>query len=45
MGDFEGDDLSGHRCADISAHNNTDGLGQIHQAGGDEPNNEHSGHR
>ena len=38
---IEGCDLSGDRCANVGAHNDADGLSQIHQSGIDKSNHHH----
>ena len=42
---LEGDDLSRDGRADVGTHDHTDGLDHGHEAGRDEPHQEHGGHR
>ena len=45
LGNLEGDDLGRHGRADVGSHNDADGLGKVHQPGGDEANDQYRGHR
>jgi len=45
VGDLEGDDLGGDRGTDGGAHDDGDGLLQLHQAGRDEAHHQYRGHR